>query len=70
MLCQKSSVIRERGIPIPISKKHSTPTENNLKKIDYELNKNIFDPSKNSPPNDFLVKLKMRMQMFDFVSVE
>lgn len=70
MLCQKPSVIRERGIPIPISKKHSTPTENNLEKIDYELNKNIFDPSKNSPPNDFLVKLKMRMQMFDFVSLK
>ena len=67
MHCQKPSVIRERGIPIPISKKLSTPSENNLEKINYDLNKNIFDPSKNSPPNNFLVKLKKRMEIFETI---
>jgi len=33
------------------------------KKLEYniELKENIFGPSKNSPPNDFILKLKNRM---------
>jgi hypothetical protein len=68
MLGQKRSVIHERGIPIPITKKLYTPSKNN-EPIDYELNKNNFDPTKNSPPNDFLVKLKKRMEMFQDVVI-
>jgi hypothetical protein len=39
-----------------------------LKKVDsYESksNNNIFDPSKSSPPNDFMIKLMQRMTHFN-----
>uniref|UniRef100_A0A6C0KYS1 Uncharacterized protein n=1 Tax=viral metagenome TaxID=1070528 RepID=A0A6C0KYS1_9ZZZZ len=71
MLGQKNRVIHERGIPIPITKKLSTHSKNIFETLDYDLNKNIFDPTNNSPPNDFLVKLKKRMEMFEnFENIE
>lgn len=30
-----------------------------------ELNKNIFDPSKSSPPNEFMEKLNKRMDIYN-----
>jgi len=30
-----------------------------------ELNKNFFDPSKSSPPNEFMEKLNKRMDMYN-----
>jgi hypothetical protein len=30
-----------------------------------ELNKNIFDPSKSSPPNEFMEKLNKRMDVYN-----
>ena len=32
---------------------------------EYSLNNSFFDPSKSSPPNDFLLKLKLRMNQYD-----
>ena len=32
---------------------------------EYSLKKNFFDPSKSSPPNNFMIKLYMRMSHFD-----
>jgi hypothetical protein len=29
------------------------------------LNKNFFDPTKSSPPNEFMLKLYMRDQMYN-----
>jgi hypothetical protein len=66
MLKKKDSVIHERGIPIPIQKKNTTCILQNPEMIYYGLNKNIFDPTKSSPPNDFLDKLKKRMKMLEF----
>ena len=63
MLGQKTRVIPERGIPIPVSKNSPTRPKNEKEAIDYDLNKNIFDPSKSSPPNDFLLKLQKRMKL-------
>lgn len=34
-------------------------------KGEYSLKENVFDPSKCSPPNDFLVKLQVRMNMYN-----
>lgn len=32
---------------------------------EYDLKQNFFDPSKSSPPNDFMMKLQMRMCYYD-----
>lgn len=31
------------------------------KEKEYDLKQNFFDPSKSSPPNDFMMKLQIRM---------
>lgn len=54
-------------IPIPISKnKQYSPT--NIKKTnqkeEYSLKQNLFDPTKNSPPNEFMNNLRIRMSMY------
>jgi len=30
---------------------------------EYSLKQNFFDPSKNSPPNEFMLKLKLRISL-------
>lgn len=62
MLSQKLSVIHERGILPPISQ--ISPTSQNRIK-EYSLKQNVFDPSKSSPPNDFMLKLKLRMAIYN-----
>jgi hypothetical protein len=32
---------------------------------EYDLKQNFFDPSKSSPPNDFMMKLQMRMCYYE-----
>jgi hypothetical protein len=34
-------------------------------KGEYSLKQNIFDPSKSSPPNEFMNKLRMRMSIYN-----
>jgi hypothetical protein len=34
----------------------------------YDLKQNIFDPTKSSPPNDFINKLKERMSVYESFS--
>ena len=67
MMKQKTNFIYEKSIPITIPKKNNTNILNNTEIIYYDLNKNIFDPTKSSPPNNFLNKLKKRMKMLDFL---
>lgn len=43
------------------SKPITIPRKNN----DYSLNKNIFDPIGQSPPNEFLIKLQKRMSVYE-----
>jgi len=38
---------------------NTTPFSNN-----YSLNKKLFDPTINSPPNDFMNKLQLRMSVY------
>jgi hypothetical protein len=57
-------VINEITNNIPI--KNSLVYKNNLSpKGEYGLKRNIFDPSNDSPPNEFMLKLKMRMTIYD-----
>ena len=67
--------IRERTniIPIPIKNENlfynnnTSPKNEYSPKGEYSLKQNIFDPSKSSPPNDFMLKLYMRSNMYDSI---
>jgi hypothetical protein len=37
----------------------------NSPKGEYSLKQNFFDPSKSSPPNDFILKLHQRMSIYN-----
>jgi hypothetical protein len=65
MLSCKTSVIHERSEIIPIKKNLSTHMKEKSPKGEYSLNQNFFDPSKSSPPNEFMKKLKIRMKIYD-----
>ena len=47
-----------RSIPIPIQK---SPTNSSFSDNTYILKQNSFDPTKSSPPNDFMLKLTSRL---------
>ena len=60
----KTRIIDERSKRIPIVKNLST-LKNTNNQTQYDLKENMFDPSKSSPPNDFMLKLNMRMSIYD-----
>jgi hypothetical protein len=55
----------ERSSIIPIKKNLSTETNVNSPKGEYIRKENFFDPTKSSPPNDFMLKLHMRISNYD-----
>ena len=65
MLSTKQYVIRERSVIIPIKQNLSTSVKDNSPKGEYSLKQNFFDPTKSSPPNEFMIKLHMRMSMYN-----
>jgi hypothetical protein len=65
MLTQRQYVIHERSTIIPIKQNLSTSMKiNSPSKGEYSLKQNFFDPSKSSPPNEFMIKLHMRMNKY------
>ena len=64
MLATSQYVIRERSEPIPIKQNLATSMNINSPKGEYSLKENFFDPSKSSPPNEFMIKLHMRMNKY------
>ena len=64
MITTNQYVIRERSLPIPIKQNLSTSMKINSPKGEYSLKQNFFDPSKSSPPNEFMIKLYMRMSHY------
>lgn len=56
--------IRERSEHIIIKKKITTNMKINSPKSEYSLKQNFFDPSKSSPPNEFMIKLHMRINKY------
>jgi hypothetical protein len=61
-----NSVIHERSIIIPIRKNLSTDFKSlDSPKGEYSLKQNLFDPTKSSPPNDFMLKLQKRMSIYN-----
>ena len=65
-MLSNSHVINERSIIIPTSKKLSTSMKEfrDNRQSEYSLKQNFFDPSKSSPPNEFMIKLYMRMSHY------
>jgi hypothetical protein len=62
MLSKKLSVIPERDNLAIFSQ--ISPTS--IKQVkEYSLKQNVFDPTKSSPPNEFMLKLKLRMSIYD-----
>ena len=60
-----SHYIDEMSSIIPIKKNLTTPENVNSPKGEYSLKQNFFDPSKSSPPNEFMLKLHMRISNYD-----
>ena len=64
MLTSCQPFIHERIEPISIKKNLSTNMKINSPFGEYSLKQNSFDPSKSSPPNEFMIKLHMRMNKY------
>jgi len=62
-----SRIIHERTNRIPISNNLSPKMKEHETLGEYSLNQNFFDPSKSSPPNEFMLKLKMRMSYYNLL---
>ena len=60
-----SPFINERKKNIPLNKKISTFTKINSPVGEYGLKQSFFDPTKNSPPNEFMIKLYMRNDIYN-----
>jgi len=57
--------IHERSNIIDIKKNTSTNIKNLSPTSEYSLTQNFFDPSKSSPPNDFMIKLHTRFSIYN-----
>lgn len=64
MQTQDQRVIHKKSLNIPIKQKLSTQMKINSPKGEYGLKQNFFDPSKSSPPNEFMIKLHMRINRY------
>ena len=56
-----------KSIPIQCRKSYLRKDLEKINRPTYSLecNKNIFDPSKSSPPNEFMEKLNKRMDIYN-----
>jgi hypothetical protein len=52
------------NIPNYTNQKLTTTIKVNSPKGEYSLKQNFFDPSKSSPPNEFMIKLHMRINKY------
>jgi hypothetical protein len=60
----KQHVIHERSNIIPINIVRNDNSETQLHN-EYSLKQNWFDPTKSSPPNDFMIKLFNRLYNYE-----
>lgn len=61
----KPRIIYERSKIIPISQISPTNKKEGFSVNEYSLKQSFFDPSKSSPPNEFMLKLKLRMSHYE-----
>ena len=64
----KKCVVNERSKIIPIQQNSPTKKKESLGYNEYSLKQNFFDPSKSSPPNEFMLKLQLRMSHYESVN--
>jgi len=60
-------IIHERPSIIPIKENSFTSMKEDSPKAEYSLKQSFFDPSKSSPPNDFLIKLQLRLSKYNSI---
>lgn len=58
---------QERSINIPIKKNLFSNMKENNTNGEYSLKQHFFDPTKSSPPNEFMDKLKRRMTIYNSI---
>jgi hypothetical protein len=63
-MIQKTHLKNERATPIYIKKNQHTLMKE-IYNDEYSLKQNFFDPTKKSPPNEFMIKLLMRMNIYN-----
>jgi hypothetical protein len=63
-----TSHIQERTNNIPIKATLSTNMKSELENS-LSLKQNFFDPSKSSPPNEFMLKLQKRINIYNYNSI-
>ncbi len=61
----KPQIILETSKIIPIQQTSPTNKKEEFSVNEYSLKQNFFDPSKSSPPNEFMLKLRLRMSLYD-----
>lgn len=61
----KVCIIHERSNLIQIPNNLSSPKRGASNDVTYSLKQNCFDPSKFSPPNEFMLKLHKRMSLYE-----
>ena len=71
-ICDKQCIINiSKSIPIPIPISIPTsPIHQRNAVTEYDLMEHFFDPSKSSPPNEFMLKLKLRMTRHHFNNLD
>lgn len=58
-------VTHERTNNIPIPQTSPTLKKEGFSVNEYSLKQSFFDPSKSSPPNEFILKLHLRMNHYE-----
>jgi len=61
----KTRIIHERSNIIPIPQISPTNKPKDFSINEYSLKQHFFDPSKSSPPNEFMLKLHLRMSIYN-----
>ena len=55
---------RSQNIPILRDRTPSSKIHNPTPTTEYSLKQNLIDPTKSSPPNEFMLKLRLRMSTY------
>lgn len=68
-ICEKSKLI---PIPAPNGLRSLTSSNDDARHnhITYSLKQNCFDPTKMSPPNEFMLKLHKRMSLYESLEIK
>ena len=64
----KQRIMHERSKIISIPQNSPTNKKEGFSVNEYSLKQNFFDPSKSSPPNEFMLKLRLRMSHYESFS--